>query len=75
MLWGRIQRKRRAGNRLSVRNLSSHHDRLRSVLDVEHGAAGQSDMRMNSAGVSAAVSVPRPGKERIQTVGGSEERK
>jgi hypothetical protein len=45
------------------------------LLDVERGAAGQSDMRMNSSDVSAAVSLPRPGKERIQTAGSSEEKK
>lgn len=41
----------------------------------KHGAAGQSNMRMNSSDVSAAVSVPRPGKERIHAAGSTEERK
>lgn len=42
-------------------------DRL--ILCIEHGATGQSDMRMNSSDVSAVVSVPKPGKERIHTGG------
>ncbi|KAF8069087.1 hypothetical protein FPV67DRAFT_1491066 [Lyophyllum atratum] len=31
----------------------------------KHGAPGGTDMRMNSSDVAAAVSVPKPGKERL----------